>query len=109
MKVATVVQRHVQEQHCRKPHQRGSHGHCSHSSGSRDLRHNELQERYKMKHNGHSMDVLTDTKSLTDVLKSPQLPNIWDVSPMVHAITLEHTDMQGSIYMCGGVGHMGGI
>ena len=36
-----------------------------------DSRHNEVQERYKMKHNGHPMDVLTDTKSLTDVLKPP--------------------------------------
>ena len=33
-----------------------------------DLRHNELQEWYMMKHKGHPMDVLTDTKSLTDVL-----------------------------------------
>ena len=44
-----------------------------------DWIHNELQERYKMKHNGHPMDVLTDTKSLTDVLMAPQTPNIWDV------------------------------
>ena len=36
-----------------------------------DLRHYELQERYKVKHNGHPMDVLTDIKSLTDVLMPP--------------------------------------
>ena len=56
----------------------------SHSCGSRDLRHNELQERYQMKHNGHLMDVLTDTKSLTYVLMPPD-PQHMGCSPIAHA------------------------
>ena len=61
---------------------------------------------YKMKHNGHPMDVLTDTKSLTDVLTPPN-PNIWGVSPIAHADTPWNIYIQGSIQICGGVGHMG--
>ena len=52
-----------------------------------DLGHYELQERYKMKHNGHPMDVLTETKNLTCAEASPQSCNIWDVPPIAHAIT----------------------
>ena len=63
------------------------------SGQSRDLRHNELQERYKMKHNGHLMDVLTDTKRLTDVQKPPSPPTYRMFPPQCMQQPLEHTDM----------------
>ena len=59
-----------------------------------------------MKHNGHLMEVQTDTKSLTDVLMPAQTPQIWGVTPIAHADD-HRTYIQGSIQMCGGVRHMG--
>ena len=60
-----------------------------------------------MKHNGHPSDVLTDTKSLTDMLINPRLPTYWCIPYSICRYPLEHTDIQGSIQMCGGVGHKG--
>ena len=107
---------------CRKPLQRGSHGNwwkrkhtrrhhsyqrtSSHSHGSRDLRHNELQERYIKMHNRHPSNQSSKKqpteweqwmywqtpKCLTDVVMLPD-PNIWHVSPISHADTPEHIQM----------------
>ena len=40
-----------------------------------------------MKHHGHPMDVLTDTKSMTDVLMSPD-PQHMGCSPIAYANNL---------------------
>ena len=53
-----------------------------------------------MKQNEHPMDVLTDTKNLTDVLMPPN-PQHMDCFPIVHADIPYNIDIQGSIQMCG--------
>ena len=59
-----------------------------------------------MKHNGHPMDVLTDTKSLTDVLKSPRPPT-YGMFPLTHAITPRTYRPARKHINVGGVGCMG--
>ena len=96
----------------RRWHTRRHHSHwrsSSHSCGSRDLRHNELQERWsKMKHNGHPMDVLTDTKMPDWCAEAPQTPNMWDVIPHSACNTPRTYRHAGEHIHVWGVGHMGG-
>ena len=59
-----------------------------------------------MKHNGHPVDLLTDIKSLTDVLKPPA-PQHMGCPPTAHAITPRTYRHAREHIMYGGVGHMG--
>ena len=72
----------------------------SHNCGSRDLRHNELQDRYKMKHNGWTSNGCTDRHQKPHrCADAPQTPNIWGVSPQHMQITprtyRDHTNAWG--------------
>ena len=64
-----------------------------------DMRHNKLQKWYKIKHNGHPMDVLTDTKSLIDVLTPPKPPT-YGLCTCRYPLEHRHTGMDTDICGC---------